>query len=68
MKTKTYYRTIGYLLFKLIVSTDNIEVYERQGGKWTDSNLVVFGFYALQSPLAPSLEDGSFFANIRKGL
>ena len=68
MKTVTYYRTIGYQLFKLIVSADNIEVYERMSSKWQRASIITFNFYGLQSPLAPSLEDGSFFAMIRKRL
>lgn len=68
MKTITYYRTIEAQMIKLLVNAETVEVFERSCGYWVKTSLAQLGFWAMDTPLETRLNDGSFFAMIRKRL
>lgn len=68
MKTITYYRALFGTNWKFIVTADTIEVYERSLGKWVGQGMEMFYFAAGGTKLQARLDDGSFFAMIRKRL
>lgn len=68
MKTKTYYRTIGAQMVKLLITIDSVEIFTRFRGNWVTTSIDHIEYMVMNTPLESRLLDGSFIKMLRKDL